>query len=1014
MTQTKLLYLSLLLLLPLIVFSQAHVVYARSITVCASGCDYALIQDAIETAAPHDTLDVAAGTYPEHLSLYDKQLTIHGADAATTVLDGGNDGRVLFLYANTALTLTNVTVRNGRIADNQGGGIYSDGVLTLDASRVMSNSASVSGGGIANFGVMVISNSVITDNDTYFGNGGGIVNGGQLTVTASTIAGNHAQTRGGGIYHSVGVLTLANSTVTNNYGDFAGGGIANFDRMSSVNSTISGNFTEGAGGGILNGGRLAVVNLTVADNHAGDGNSLYNSGTLTATNTIMTDGAIGKNCTNWGIVNSLGANLERAANCGFTAANDLQNRDPLLAPLADNGGATPTHALLLDSPALDTGNNCPPPATDQRGLARPSGAKCDIGAFEAGEGAAAPFTWPTWARTARIAGAYFAPDESDAAIDARLDELAAQQVSVVLADSPWGEKYAVWADDDQFVPVKNLIAKVVEKAHARGLKVVMYQTGLELLSDPERNPGLEYPEWAQKGLNGTPLLYNDISNEDEHWLNKGIWDFWVSPCAFQTHSLARVQDVVATGIDGLWVDQVYLQSSIGTHDDLWPSSDACSAAAFTHDTKLEMPVEENWDDSIFQRWIVWRHKQIADFLLAEKAAARAVNPNLVFFNENSSVDAGRPTYVANDPASYLTYSDMSTGHEVETIADRMDEGETGMKSATLDQWLALRTMIAFARGVDVGKPSWILTYGYEPRDSAQLAGFTLAEGANFYETKGPQMADTAGVAYRTQLFQWIADHERALYQGTSAAEVGLLYSPRTRDLVDTVSGEPYDVQDSVHFAAYRTTANLLYRAHIPFDIVIDTNTTAFSHYHVLIAPEIQALANTTLTALEEFTGTLLTTGETGLYNEWLQDRPAEEMAALHPVHFAAPDENLVDVANTHLLTTTAPASIQIGLRQQVDGYALVIVNTMTTTTPAFTIELRVASQPQISATHLSTLDGVEVAVPFSLADDQQTLHLRIPAGIETVALLTVTTGEVQPNGSDNEVSFRLWLPQIID
>ncbi|MCB0085616.1 MAG: hypothetical protein KDE47_31960, partial [Caldilineaceae bacterium] len=125
--------------------------------------------------------------------------------------------------------------------------------------------------------------------------------------------------------------------------------------------------------------------------------------------------------------------------------------------------------------------------------------------------------------------------------------------------------------------------------------------------------------------------------------------------------------MVATGIDGLWVDQVYLQSSIGPHDDLWPSSDPCSAAAFKSATGLNLPVTEDWDNPIFQRWILWRHTQIADFLLAEKAAARLVNPDLVFFNENASVDAGRATYVANDPTIYLPHPDMSTGHEIETI-----------------------------------------------------------------------------------------------------------------------------------------------------------------------------------------------------------------------------------------------------------------------------------------------------------------------------------------------------------
>ena len=147
----------------------------------------------------------------------------------------------------------------------------------------------------------------------------------------------------------------------------------------------------------------------------------------------------------------------------------------------------------------------------------------------------------------------------------------------------------------------------------------------------------------------------------------------------------------------------------------------------------------------------------------------------------------------------------------------------------------------------------------------------LAEGANFYETKGPQMADTAGKSYRTLLFGWIAGHEAAWYASESAAQVGLLYSPRTRDLVDTTSGEPYDAADSTHFAAYRKAANLLYRAHIPFDVVIDTDTASFGRYQVLVAPEVQAMSDATAAALRQYSGVLVTIGDTGLYDEWLEE-----------------------------------------------------------------------------------------------------------------------------------------------
>jgi hypothetical protein len=606
----------------------------------------------------------------------------------------------------------------------------------------------------------------------------------------------------------------------------------------------------------------------------------------------------------------------------------------------------------------------------------------------------AQFVWPPWARTARIAGAYFAPTESDAVIGSRLVQLAAENVSVVVADSPLGEHFGAWVDDACFSSTQALLARVVTLAHACNLKIVLYHTALEFISGPDRNPALEYPAWAQRGLDGRPILYNDVSNDDEHWLHTGIWDFWTHPCvsgdadSFSTLAFDRIRDLVRTGIDGLWIDQAYLQSSVGTHHELWPSSDPCSAAAFQSAAGLPMPRRVDWDDPVFRRWVVWRHTQIADYLLAEARVARAVNPHLIVLNENSCVDTGRSTYVATDPAAFLGVPDIATGHEIETVADRMDQGETGMQAATLVQWLDFRTMVAFARAVDHDKPSWILTYGCRPRDGAQLAGFTLAEGANFYENKGPQMAASVGSAFRTQLFGWIAEHEASFYASEPAAEVGLLYSPRNRDLLDTVSGQPYAAEGSLHFAAYRGAARELHRAHVPFDIVLDTDTARFARYRVLVAPRLELMSDATAAALRAFGGRLVTLSRSGKYDEWLVGRSKPALQGCAQVHFAAPSSALAQAADTGLLATTAPAALQIGLRRAAAGWVLVFVNTAQAPAVPFTVTLR-AVAPLAAAANLCVLGARPIPLPVVPQALRTTVQVAVPAGIDSVALATI-------------------------
>jgi HYR domain len=139
---------------------------------------------------------------------------------------------------------------------------------------------------------------------------------------------------------------------------------------------------SGSGGGLDNeGGTVSISNSTFANNLASDGGGLYNSGTVSISNSILV-GNTSDDC--FGGVSDQGYNLEGATSCGFTGTGDLQKTDAKLDPsrLQNNGGPTQTIALLASSPAIDhiPAANCP--ATDQRGVSRLPGERCDIGAFE--------------------------------------------------------------------------------------------------------------------------------------------------------------------------------------------------------------------------------------------------------------------------------------------------------------------------------------------------------------------------------------------------------------------------------------------------------------------------------------------------------------------------------------------------------------------------------------------------------------------------------------------------------
>jgi hypothetical protein len=207
--------------------------------------------------------------------------------------------------------------------------------------------------------------------------------GATVAVSNLTIAGGFAADAGGGIYNA-GTLTLSNSTVTDNFSLGAGAGVFNAGTLTLVNSTVHGN-AAAQGAGVYNAGILNVVSSTIAGNTANNqGGGLYNAGALAIRNTIVAQNlGYGGGADVYGFLDSGGHNLigSSAGGQGYQPT-DLLDVDPLLGPLRDNGGPTPTRALLPGSPAIDAGDGAGAPATDQRGRSRISGAALDIGAFE--------------------------------------------------------------------------------------------------------------------------------------------------------------------------------------------------------------------------------------------------------------------------------------------------------------------------------------------------------------------------------------------------------------------------------------------------------------------------------------------------------------------------------------------------------------------------------------------------------------------------------------------------------
>ena len=378
-----------------------------STLVLPTGCVYTL-ESANNTTEGGTGLPVITGN-----------VTIQGSGSTITrsSATGVTAFRIFDVASGGSLTLNSLTLSNGLANNGQqgGGAIFNHGTLAVTSGTFTNNSSpattGTSGGAIDSSGTLTVTTSTFSGNSAQ--EGGGIMNQNLASVTNSTFSGNTATTFGGGAsVNAAGTETLTGDTFVGNTGP--GGGALDNDAILNISDSTFTNNTGGTNGGgaVVNFGTTTLTQSTFSGNTSPFGANIYNftGFTLSMSMDIVAGGLNGNNCGGGAPITDLGYNTDTGTSCGFTATNhSLPNTDPGLAPLAWNGGSTQTMALPVGSPAVDAIPSATPGcigSTDQRGIARPQGAGCDIGAYELAtttSGDTQPPTVPTGLATTSVA-----------------------------------------------------------------------------------------------------------------------------------------------------------------------------------------------------------------------------------------------------------------------------------------------------------------------------------------------------------------------------------------------------------------------------------------------------------------------------------------------------------------------------------------------------------------------------------------------------------------------------------
>jgi hypothetical protein len=410
-------------------------------------------------------------------------------------------------------------------------------------------------------------------------------------------------------------------------------------------------------------------------------------------------------------------------------------------------------------------------------------------------------------------------------------------------------------------PTEKLAAihEVAEAAHHAGNKAFVYIAGTECITanaaKSVHSMAKDHPDWIQRKITGESAIFG---GGEAFWIREGDEDVWITPLApeWRKTYMQRVRQIAATGIDGIYVDIPYWMTHFTGWEDTWASFDDYTVAAFRAQTGLDAKHDlklGDFHDANFRRWVEFRIATLTDFVRDIRTNAQSVNPEIKVIpeiypgSEEESVRVGADVY-----QMYAVVDAIA--HEYE-----FGDGEHMASNRTQLEWLEYQVGMLSFRAFGEGRATWMLNYSWDGdkgvgpvEEMKNLAMSHIVVGANFWDAKGHEMANSNDPATRKLIFAWMKKYSDHIYGNREPIDpVGVYFSPASRD---------FDVQDFL--PSYRGAILLLARAHREFEIVTPRTLAAF-HGKSLVLPNASVLDDDEKAALSKYAasgGRLIITG----------------------------------------------------------------------------------------------------------------------------------------------------------
>jgi hypothetical protein len=412
-------------------------------------------------------------------------------------------------------------------------------------------------------------------------------------------------------------------------------------------------------------------------------------------------------------------------------------------------------------------------------------------------------------------------------------------------------------------PKLQALKAMADSAHASNNFAFVYTAGLECITDnvtPESNTFFrDHPDWAQRNKQGDPAIFGSGA---AFWISENDEDVWISPYAPEWRKIymERIRQIASTGIDGVYIDIPYWMTHFDGWENTWASFDTYTVEEFKNRTGINALSDftpGDWNDPEFIAWVDFRIISMTEFMAEIDKNVKSVNPNCKTIAEIYPAIGEEVPRVGADV--YEMYP------VVDAIAHEVNPGDNSAKREPfewMEYMIGMYTFRAFAEG----KPSWMLSYSWDKEDKIMpsdaienLAMSQVMAGTNCWDARKFVMSGSNDYEARTRVYKWISEYEKLIYAPRKTlSPVGIYFSPKTRN---------YFADEWIK--AYMGIFNLLLQEHIEFEIVTPrTLNTAKSK--ILILPDVKCLSDTEYSQLEMLLDkgiSLITTGETGVYNE---------------------------------------------------------------------------------------------------------------------------------------------------